>query len=275
MRPLSFVLFRFVSFRVISCHVFLRPCIHALILPCHPLFSDCFTDFTCSHADFISSHPPFARSFVHLERATPSTHCVCRRLSYKPPILLMVIVLFILFSEASARAWPGTAGQTSDICGNSGPDISWILQHILWPLTQPVLRHFSGHESGHIFWHLSWWHIFWRKSFWHILTYMQANAVTCALKEELLQTEAFTDRSFYTEGSFHRVVFTHRNFYTQTRFQRSFRNFIITHHTFFSLNVSTASFIIHHLFIMAHHLLSSYFPLSFDLLPPLGPHCKI
>ena len=99
MRPLSFVLFRFVSFRVISCHVFLRPCIHALILPCHPLFSDCFTDFTCSHADFISSHPPFARSYVHLERATPSTHCVCRRLSYKPPILLMVIVLFISFPK--------------------------------------------------------------------------------------------------------------------------------------------------------------------------------
>jgi hypothetical protein len=106
-----------------------------------------------------------------------------------------------------------------------------------------------------------------------ILTYSDIYSGKCC--DVCSERGAFTDRSFYTEGSFHRVVFTHRNFYTQTRFQRSFRNFIITHHTFFSLNVSTASFIIRHLFIMAHHLLSSYFPLSFDLLPPLGPHCKI
>ena len=182
--------------------------------------------------------------------------------------------LFFSFLFRSFR--PGMAGHCWSKIWHLWEQWSWhILNLATYTLTQPVLRHFSGHESGHIFWHLSWWHIFWRKSFWHILTYIQANAVTCALKEELLQTEAFTDRSFYTEGSFHRVVFTHRNFYTQTRFQRSFRNFIITHHTFFSLNVSTASFIIRHLFIMAHHLLSSYFPLSFDLLPPLGPHCKI
>ena len=91
---LSCIQFRslyFVSFHVVSCHFFLRPFIHALIRPCHPPISACFADFPCSHADFMSSHPPFAASFVHLKRATPSMHCACRGLSYKPSILLMVL----------------------------------------------------------------------------------------------------------------------------------------------------------------------------------------